>query len=539
MKKAVAILMTFLLTASMAAVASAASFSDLSEEHWAYENVMTLVNEGTVNGYEDGTFQPSKTVTRAEFVKMIGKWDRAYEGTVTDLSSEHWGYEYLIWSGLEPEKGKLYPDKEMLRADVINLIWKRNGSPEHNGAPSVISKQGTNQNATSWAYTLGLIQGDDGLNLRLDSALTRAEAATLILRARTVVAENKQYHFKDVVGDKILTQIYNATGIFEGAPYEAEKAVTNAELARCAMVLGAGGKNVIYESSSIDTLDLFEHTYTKDLHILANKLWGTEYYTPEMADASANVQDAVSAMIYGLVRRSGRTVNLKDMNKFYPDCVGADTTSMENLCLSYAAVNGLKLYAGENLGAQQTATMKDIAVILLQLDDIVGLELCYDSGNLKYNMEMNKDMASYPANYEDYRAIVDGVPMQAYNLKAETTKPSAYYETAIECSYVFADYLKGVENVVRSKQNTQVQFTFYPALTYQEGKRVTFVTKCVLGGSEEKTADALFASYLKKETGISLMPEQEFYVVFETYEPLMDLYLPNDGAYIKSVIIPN
>ena len=105
MKKAIALLVTFLITASMMVVASATSFSDLAAEHWAYNNVMTLVSEGTVNGYEDGTFKPSTTVTRAEFVKMIGKWDRAYNGTITDLSTAHWGYDFIIWSGLEPENG--------------------------------------------------------------------------------------------------------------------------------------------------------------------------------------------------------------------------------------------------------------------------------------------------------------------------------------------------------------------------------------------------------------------------------------------------
>ena len=206
MKRVISLLLTLSMTVSLGVIASAQGFSDLAKEHWAYQNVMTLVDEGTVNGYEDGTFRPSKTVTRAEFVKMIGKWDRAYDGTFSDLSPNHWGYEYIMWSGLEPDAGNIYPDKEMLRSDVINLIWKRNGSPKNDDAPYAISNQGTNKDATSWAYTIGLIQGDDGLNLRLNSALTRAEAATLILRARSVVAANKKFNFKDVVDEKLLKE---------------------------------------------------------------------------------------------------------------------------------------------------------------------------------------------------------------------------------------------------------------------------------------------------------------------------------------------
>ena len=57
-------------------VFAAANFSDLPDSHWGYVSVARLVNSGTINGYQDGTFRPSGAVTRAEFVKMM------CEGTV-------------------------------------------------------------------------------------------------------------------------------------------------------------------------------------------------------------------------------------------------------------------------------------------------------------------------------------------------------------------------------------------------------------------------------------------------------------------------
>ena len=51
---------------------SASMFADLPESHWGYPSVNKLVADGTVKGYEDGTFRPDNTVTRAEFVKMMG-----------------------------------------------------------------------------------------------------------------------------------------------------------------------------------------------------------------------------------------------------------------------------------------------------------------------------------------------------------------------------------------------------------------------------------------------------------------------------------
>jgi len=540
MKKVVALLVTFLITASMMAVAAAASFSDLSAEHWAYNNVMTLVNEGTVNGYEDGTFKPSKTVTRAEFVKMIGKWDRAYNGTISDLSSAHWGYDYIIWSGLEPVNGKIYPDKEMLRSDVINLIWKRNGSPANSSAPSIISKQGTNENATSWAYTIGLIQGDDGLNLRLDSPLTRAEAATLILRARTVVSENKQYDFTSSVKEDLLLRAYESVDIFEGKAYHADYTPNNAEIARAAMVLSAGGKSVSYQGFDLLPEKLIDHAYANDLYLVSDKLWGSSCNNAEFANAKASVQDTLSALIYGLVRRGGKTVQLKNMNTYYSDCVNAKDTNMENLVLSYAADNGIKLYAGTALGAGNAVTMRDIAAILLQLNGLCGLEQSYDTSDARYNTKISASMNDYPQNFKDYQSVVAGVPMEVYALKAETTKPKDYYKQANHLSFVFTGFLSSVATYVKSTTGTTVSFTYYPALTYQENGHVVIIAKCVLKGSEEKAADTLFEASLKgRTTGITMLPEQEYYIAFETYQPLMDIYLPMSGAYIKSIIAAN
>lgn len=537
MKKLTLLLAGCILLVSLGINVSAEGFYDLPEDHWAYHSIMTLVGENTVNGYEDGSFQPSKTVTRAEFVKMLGKWDRAYTGTISDISAEHWGYEYILWSGLEPENSKIYPDRAMLRSDVINLIWKRNGSPENNDAPYAISKQGTNSNATSWSYSIGLVQGDDGYNLRLDKELTRAEAATLIVRSRSIIAENERYNFKDVVSRELLEQIFNSTCLFPGKAYDENSTVTYGELARAAMILAAGGKPIYYDSTNLDTYDLFEHEYTKDLYVVAKNLWGKDYYSEERIDKNASVQDALSCLTYGLLMRGAKTVNLGKTDVFYADCADADSTVMENLCLSYTADNGIKLYAGELLGAQQEVTVGDIEAFLLQLDEAAGLELGYVSDSA-YNVKINKDLSSYPANYADYRAIIEGVPTSVYSLKQESTKPADYYVTASQCSFIFASYLSGVKNVLKAEQGVNVSFVYYPSLTYEENGRIVFVAKCTASDGDVDL-DAAFNGFLKEKTGLIAERGQEFFVAFETYQPLMDIYLPTTDAFVKSIIIPD
>ena len=89
-KRIMSMLIAFVLVLGTVTVVSAdREFSDLSPSHWGYSYVQTLVGDGTINGYEDGTFRPEANVTRAEFVKMIGKTDIAFETSFDDIVG-HW-----------------------------------------------------------------------------------------------------------------------------------------------------------------------------------------------------------------------------------------------------------------------------------------------------------------------------------------------------------------------------------------------------------------------------------------------------------------
>lgn len=47
------------------------SFTDVKETDWFYQAVAAAVNAGYCNGYEDGTFKPSATISRAEAAVML------------------------------------------------------------------------------------------------------------------------------------------------------------------------------------------------------------------------------------------------------------------------------------------------------------------------------------------------------------------------------------------------------------------------------------------------------------------------------------
>ncbi len=69
MKKIIAFTLACLMVLGTTS-AFAAAFNDI-EGHWGEAEITSAYEKGIVNGYEDGTFRPDDTVTRAEFVKML------------------------------------------------------------------------------------------------------------------------------------------------------------------------------------------------------------------------------------------------------------------------------------------------------------------------------------------------------------------------------------------------------------------------------------------------------------------------------------
>ena len=543
MKKIISLTLSLVMIMSLCVCVSAASFSDISSDHWAYENVKKLVDEGTINGYSDGTFKPNNSVTRAEFVKMIGKWNKKSEVEYKDITKEHWAYDYIMWSGLDATGSKIYPDVEIKRSDVVNLIWKRNGSPESDAAPGIIKNQGTNPDATSWAYTIGLMKGDDGLNLRLDSSLTRAEAATLIIRSRELVEKNEKNNFIDVVGEEVLKQTFESLDLLEGVAYDNDKVLTYGEVARMAIVFGADGNAIRFSEN--DLLDSkgnefkeLNHKYDNEMFVLASKIWGYDYYKLEKIDSPITKQDVISAIMYGFTRRGTTPVTVGEQNNFYPDCKNANSTTWENLYLTYANNSGIKLYANDKLGANETVTHKEYSAFLVLFNEAIGLGVGHTSEG-KINVKTITSGAQMPGNFKDFKHTIKEVPSEIYQLKQDETDAKNYYKTANILSSTFCGYLSEIVSLAK-KKSVNMSYTYYPALSYTQNGNVTFVAKFDIKSTDANSSvsvDDLFSEVIRKPTGQMVGKNNEMYVVFETYGPLMDVYLPYNAAYAKAVYV--
>ena len=75
MKKTVLSAITTALVVGAASTTFAATnpFSDVPSDHWAYDAVSQLAQDGVIEGYGDNTFQGNKNITRYEMAQMVAK----------------------------------------------------------------------------------------------------------------------------------------------------------------------------------------------------------------------------------------------------------------------------------------------------------------------------------------------------------------------------------------------------------------------------------------------------------------------------------
>jgi len=134
------------------------TYSDVKENRWSNNAIAYLKSKGIMKGYPDGTFKPQKQVTRAEFAAIIEKYLEVSKTTnveFKDLNESHWANETIkavvILNWMKGyEDGTFKPEKSITRAEVmtvINRMLNRNVR-EITASVNIFSDLKT----THWAY---------------------------------------------------------------------------------------------------------------------------------------------------------------------------------------------------------------------------------------------------------------------------------------------------------------------------------------------------------------------------------------------------
>lgn len=177
----------------------AATFSDFSSNHWAYSAVMNLSEKSVINGYEDGSFRPENSVTRAEFIKMIvtatGGIEKSAQCDFSDVSENDWFYE-AVATGYKNKlitgsDGTFRPFDTITRQEAATIIYRRllgmNVQPEAIRDAHIFNDESLiadyAKNAIDALYKNGIINGVSDSEFKPLEGCTRAQSAMLIYSA--------------------------------------------------------------------------------------------------------------------------------------------------------------------------------------------------------------------------------------------------------------------------------------------------------------------------------------------------------------------
>ena len=194
MKKVISACLALLMLCLCAVPSLAAAFPD-TDNHWADASITYMTGKKILNGYEDGTFRPDRTVTRAEYIKML---DETFGLTATagiaytDVSASDWFYPYVRKAAAQGYLlnygAQLNPNGSLSRQEAAALLVRYLALDASNKAPTTTYTDYSSISANYRDYVLmataaKLFQGYEDNTFRPNNTLTRAEALTILYRA--------------------------------------------------------------------------------------------------------------------------------------------------------------------------------------------------------------------------------------------------------------------------------------------------------------------------------------------------------------------
>ena len=133
MKKVLSLVLAFAMILGSFGFVFASNFSDVTDTEYYSEPVNVLSGFGVIAGYPDGTFQPTKVVTRAEMVTMIvAALNIPVKGGATtkrfsDVELNHWAAGFIDYGASVgfvagyPD-GTFQPEKEVSYNEALTMI---------------------------------------------------------------------------------------------------------------------------------------------------------------------------------------------------------------------------------------------------------------------------------------------------------------------------------------------------------------------------------------------------------------------------------
>lgn len=178
---------TIIVIIGITVCTSAFTLSDI-ENHWANQFIVNLVERGSVNGYTDGSFKPSNSITRAEFTKIL----LAALGINAEINNNgHWASNYMkeaVKKGYVVDGEFDNIDKNITRGEIARIIARAMDEKYYNMNEYSSQIQDYNLIPQEYSefvlktYCAGIILGYEEGSFRYERSATRAEACVIVVR---------------------------------------------------------------------------------------------------------------------------------------------------------------------------------------------------------------------------------------------------------------------------------------------------------------------------------------------------------------------
>ena len=226
-KKVLALVLVVVMAMSFATMSTAA-FTD-AESIAKVEAVDVLSALGVINGYEDGSFKPEGTVTRAEMAKMIAtilnKGEDVgdmYKGACTFVdSANHWAAGYIAYCAqMQIINGKnattFDPDATVTGTEAAKMML---GALGHAADKAGLTGPAWASTTLSLAKKYALIGEEVNLTCSMNAPMTRQDAAQLMLNGLQAVMVEYKGGTNITIGNVVLNQGATANELTNTSEY--------------------------------------------------------------------------------------------------------------------------------------------------------------------------------------------------------------------------------------------------------------------------------------------------------------------------------
>lgn len=184
------------------------AFSDVSSKHWAKSAIDKMVEQGIISGYTDGTFQPSRNLSKIEAIILLSKvagvnkytdaatsFEKEYEETLKNYKTSYKKQvAYLLGTGVlskEELPNLINADKlntPITREEMAMLVTKILGKDEEVSKKSFVvlpfddiaDISADAKPYVEYVYNEGIMKGMTANKFSPKEKVTRAQAAIIL-----------------------------------------------------------------------------------------------------------------------------------------------------------------------------------------------------------------------------------------------------------------------------------------------------------------------------------------------------------------------